>query len=91
MERYLGIAWGNLGDHVKKRYMLTEALQITEKHYGKAHPQHGRILMNLGKVFGSLRNFKRQKELLTEALQIFEKNYPPDHSYIIELRQILQS
>jgi len=43
----IGTAYGNLGDHRKKKEVLTRALGISEKQHGKNHPNSLTILSNL--------------------------------------------
>ena len=45
----LGIAYGELGDHAKKRDVLERALAIKERAYGRDHAQVATTLTNLGK------------------------------------------
>ena len=64
---------GQLGNYEKQKDLLTRALEIDERHYGKDHPQTGMTLNNLGTAWGELGNYEKKKDLLTRALEIFEE------------------
>jgi tetratricopeptide (TPR) repeat protein len=75
----LGNAYGDLGDHAKKRELLERALVIEEREYGPDHREVARTLVELGKAYGDLGDHAKKKELLERALVINEREYGPDH------------
>ena len=50
----LGVAYGYLGDHAKKRDVLERALAINERAYGRDHTSVATTLTNLGVAYGYL-------------------------------------
>ena len=64
-----------LDDYEKQKDLLTRALEIKEKHYGKDHPQTAITLNNRGNAWGDLGDYEKKKDLLTRALEINEKHY----------------
>ncbi|WP_375316653.1 tetratricopeptide repeat protein [Wolbachia endosymbiont (group A) of Colletes cunicularius] len=46
----LGIAYGALDDHEKKRELLERALPIFEKHYGPDHSKVAKLLAELDDI-----------------------------------------
>ena len=75
----LGNAWGGLDDYGKQKDLLTQALEIYEKNFGKDHPQTTTTLVNLGNAWGGLGDHEKKKDLLTRVLAIQEKHSGKDH------------
>ena len=49
----IGNAWGDLGDYEIQRDILTQALEIFEKYYGKDHSYTKRLSIHLNNLLGS--------------------------------------
>ena len=77
----LGIAYGQLGDHTKKRDMLERALAINERAFGRDHTSVASTLTNLGNAYGALGDYTKKRDMLERALAIFERAYGPDHPH----------
>ena len=87
----LGNAYGDLGDHAKKRDMLERALAIEERAYGPDHVELAITLWNLAEANGNLGDTVRQREILERALVINESAYGPDHSETVDCREALEA
>ncbi|WP_353272036.1 tetratricopeptide repeat protein [Wolbachia endosymbiont (group A) of Nomada goodeniana] len=75
----LGITYGDLGNHKKKKELFERALAIQEKHYGLDHFQVAIAMTNLGNTYGALGDHKKAKELLEQASFILEKHHSHDY------------
>ena len=61
----IGNAWGDLGDYEIQRDLLTQALEIFEKYYGKVHPYTKRLNIHLNTSSGSWIDHWNQKDFST--------------------------
>ncbi len=71
----LGDAYGALGNVVKKRDVLIEAVSIKEKHYGVNHCEVAKTLGNLATAYGDLGEYKVAINLLERSLAIQKENF----------------
>ena len=85
----LGIAYGKLGVHHKKKNLLERALNIMEQHYGEAHIEVAITLSNLARAHGALGDRGNEAQILTKVLPIFERHFGMHHKHCVSVRRAL--
>jgi len=59
-----------MGHYSRKFELVSRALNLSEKHFGKNHMLTAQTLTNLGDAYGYLGDYEKQKDSLLRSLDI---------------------
>jgi tetratricopeptide (TPR) repeat protein len=66
----LGNVYGYIGNNSRKLELLSKALDLSEKYFGRNHMITAQTLTNIGDAYGYLGDYEKQKDSLLRSLDI---------------------
>lgn len=79
------------GRYEEAESLFCEALAITAKAVGKAHPDYAIRIGNLAQVLAQKGDIEQARIHLNEAMQVFKTALPPEHPHITETQRRLDA
>lgn len=78
---YLAQMYLLLGKPEEALKLSRRVLEITERDYGREHPQTAKSMANLANIYQSLGDYGNAVNYASNALEISEKSYGPEHPF----------
>jgi CHAT domain-containing protein len=77
---WTALGYSNMGNYIRSRDLNLQTIEISEKVFGKEHPDYAKSLNNLAFNYSQLGDYSKSKELNQQCLIIYEKLFGKEHT-----------